>query len=201
MNDARLSADPVPAAQRRLGVHRIAPDMDLEMQVAADGAGVARGAYCADPLASEDLIAAVDGSRSSQMRVEIAAPLPFPMDEDVVAVEDRVVAGPPYAAAPNGQERCPAGGDDVEALVDPAAAARRPELADRPPRPMWSWNGEHVTMECRAAGACRQCQRGEDDSRAQVSTLKLRVAGDSSATLSALTARTLNLCLPGERPL
>ena len=71
--------------------------------------------------------------RAAQVRVEVAAALAFAVDQQVVAVEDRVVAGAPDPAAAHRDQRRPAGGDDVKALVGAPAAARRPELADRTP--------------------------------------------------------------------
>ena len=54
------SAVAVPAPQRGLRVDRPAVDVDLEVEVAADRAGVAGLADRADPLAGEDPVAAVD---------------------------------------------------------------------------------------------------------------------------------------------
>jgi hypothetical protein len=64
--------------------------------------------------------------------VEVAAVLAFAVDQQVVAVEDRVVAGSQDQAVANGDQFGPAGGDDVEALVGAAARARGAEFADRP---------------------------------------------------------------------
>ena len=66
------------------------------------------------------------------MGVEVAAVLAAAMDQDVVAVEHRVVAASQHPAAPGGVEPRPAGRDDVEALVGAAAGARRSEAPDRP---------------------------------------------------------------------
>jgi hypothetical protein len=63
--------------------------------------------------------------------VEVAAALAFAVDQQVVAVEDRVVAGPEDAAVADRDQRRLAGGDDVEALVGAAAVAAGAELADR----------------------------------------------------------------------
>jgi hypothetical protein len=49
--------------------------VDLEVQVAADGAGVAGLADRADSLAGPDAVATVDGRRANQVGVEVAAVL------------------------------------------------------------------------------------------------------------------------------
>jgi hypothetical protein len=106
-------------------------DVDLEVEVAADRDRVAGLTDLADPLARPDLLAPVDRGRSRQVGVEVAAVLAFAVDQEVVAVEDRVIAGPQDAAVADGDQFGPAGGNDVEALVGATAAARSPEFADR----------------------------------------------------------------------
>jgi hypothetical protein len=64
--------------------------------------------------------------------VEVAAPLAFAVDQDVVAVEDRVVAGPQDAAAADRDQLGAAGGDDVEPFVDAPTVAGRVIFTDRP---------------------------------------------------------------------
>ena len=53
------------------------------------------------------------------------------VDQQVVAVEDRVVADFTDLAGDGGDQFGPAGGEDVEAFVDPSAVARRAEFTDR----------------------------------------------------------------------
>lgn len=106
-------------------------DVDLEVEVTADRDRVAGLADEADRLPGPDTIACVDQRRAGHVGVEVAAVLAFAMDQQVVAVEDRVVAGPQDAAASDGDQRCVAGGDDVEALVGTTAVARGAEFADR----------------------------------------------------------------------
>jgi hypothetical protein len=141
----------VPAVQGGLGVDRPAVDVDLEVEVAADRAGVAGLAYRADPLSGPDAIAVVNGRRTTEVGVEIAAVLALAVDEDVVAVEDRVVAAALHAAGRDGNQRCAAAGDDVEALVRPPAAAWRAEFADGATGPVRTPDREDVAEIRRAA--------------------------------------------------
>ncbi|HEY5054111.1 MAG TPA: hypothetical protein VII45_11955 [Solirubrobacterales bacterium] len=53
------------------------------------------------------------------------------MDQQVVAVEDRVIARAQDPAIADGDQFGPAGGDDVEALMGAPTVARRAEFADR----------------------------------------------------------------------
>jgi hypothetical protein len=78
--------------------------------------------------------------------VEVAAVLAFAVDQQVVAVENRVVAAAQDAAAPDRDQRRVAGGDDVEALVTAAAAARDAEFADVAARPVWALDREDVVV-------------------------------------------------------
>jgi hypothetical protein len=156
---------PVPAKQQRLWVDRPVAGVDLEMEVTADGAGVAGLADRADSLAGVDAVAAVERRRARQVGVEVAAPLPFAVDRQVVAVEHRVVAGLQDAAAAYGDQRRAAGGDDVEALVDPPAAARRAELADRATGAVRALDREDVVAVEQTTvvdGASGGCRKGED---------------------------------------
>jgi hypothetical protein len=109
----------------------VAVDVDLEVEVAADGAGVAGLADEADGLAGKDMVAAMDQGRSRHVGVEVAAVLPFAVDQQVVAVEDRVVAGAEDAAVADGDEWGAAGSEDVEAFVGAAAVAWGAEFTDR----------------------------------------------------------------------
>jgi len=134
-------------AQGRLGVYRAPVDVDLEVEVAADGAGVAGSADAADALAGPDALAAVDRGGTDQVGVEVAALLALTVDQQVVAVEDRVIAGAQNAAGRRGDQRRAAGGDDVEALMPAAAAARGAELADVATRPVRAPDREDVRVE------------------------------------------------------
>jgi hypothetical protein len=62
--------------------------------------------------------------------VEVAAVLGFAVDQQVVAVEDWVVAAAQDAAAPDRYQGRVAGSNDIEALVGPTAAAGGAEFAD-----------------------------------------------------------------------
>jgi hypothetical protein len=121
----------VPALQRRLRVDWPAVDVDLEVEVAADRDRVAGLPYGADSLARIDVISLLDQGRAGHVGVEVAAVLAFAVGQQVVAVEDRVVAAVQDAAAPDRDQWRVAGGNDVEALVGAAAAARGAEFADR----------------------------------------------------------------------
>lgn len=153
----------VPAAQGWLGVDRLALGVDLEVEVAADGSGVAGVADGADALTSPDAVAALEGRRAWQVGVEVAAPLPFAADQQVVTVEHRVVAGAQDPATAHRDQRRLAGGDDVEALVGAPAAARRAELADVAAQPMRAGDWEDVVVEASAAvNRVTGSRRGED---------------------------------------
>lgn len=136
--------------------------VDLEVEVAADGTGVAGFAHRSDSLAGPDSVATSDGGWVGQVGVKVAASLALAVDQEVVAVEDRVVATAQNAAGCNGNQRSAAGGDDVEAFVDPAAAARSAEFTDVAARPVRSLDREGVVEEGSApawlGGRCR-CRR------------------------------------------
>jgi hypothetical protein len=121
-------------------------DVDLEVEVAADRAGVACLADEADRLTGVNAVAAMDHGRARHVGVEVGAVLAFAMDQEVVAVEDRVIAAVQDAAASDGDQGRATGGDDVEALVDTSAVPRGAEFADRPPRAVRSLDGEDVTV-------------------------------------------------------
>jgi hypothetical protein len=126
-----MSAVGVPAAQFGLGVDRDAVDVDLEVEVTADGDRVAGLPHRSDRLAGPDSLALSNKGRAGHVGVEVAAVLAFAVDQQIVAVEDGVIAGLQYAAVADGDQFGPAGGDDVEALVGAAAVARGAEFADR----------------------------------------------------------------------
>jgi hypothetical protein len=101
------------------------------VEVAADGDRVTGLADGADPLPRPDPLADVDHGRARKVGVEVAAVLTFAVDQQVVAVEDRVIAGPQHSAVACGDQLGAAGGDDVEAFMGAAAAAGGTEFADR----------------------------------------------------------------------
>jgi hypothetical protein len=142
--------------------------VDLEVEVAADGAGVAGLADGADPLAGPDAVAAPDCGGANQVGVEVAAVLALAVDQQVVAVEDRVVADAQDPAGRDGDQGRAAGGDDVEAFVAAAAAARRSELADEAAGPVRPLDREDVVIEDRRtvmAGALGRRRRGSDSKK------------------------------------
>ncbi len=123
-------------------------DVDLEVQMAADRDRVAGLPHRADALAGVDAPAAVDQGRAGHVGVEVGAILAFAVDQQVVAVEDRVIAGLQNPAAADGYQRRAAGGDDVKALVGAAAAAGGAELAaDRTAGAVRALDGEDVAVE------------------------------------------------------
>jgi hypothetical protein len=125
--------------------------VDLEVQVAADRASVAGHADGSDPLARIDPLAAVDEGWVRHVGVEVGAALAFAVDQQVVAVENRVVAGAQHATAANGDQRGTACRDDVEALVGAAATARSPELADVAAGDVRTLDREDVVVVAEAA--------------------------------------------------
>ena len=134
--------------------------MDLEVEVAADRDRVAGLADGADPLALPDAIAPVERGRARQVGVEVAALLAFAVDQQVVAVEDRVVATTQDAAVADGDQLGPTGGDDVEALVGAAAAAGRAEFADGAASPVRALDPEDVAVVGDAADRTGDAGRG-----------------------------------------
>src|ERR1044071_7714472 len=125
-----MSGDAGPAVQEGRGVDRDVPNVDLEMEGTADADRGAGLPHCPDALAGVEALAAANQGRARHVGVEIGAVLAFAVDQQVVAVEDRVISSAQHLAAAYGDERRAAGGDDVEAFVPAAAAAGRAELAD-----------------------------------------------------------------------
>lgn len=117
------------------------------MQVAADRDRVAGLPHRADQLSRVDALAAMDQCRSGHVSVEVGAVLAFAVDQQVVAVEDRVVAGAQHFAVAHRDQRRVAGGDDVEAFVGTAAVAGSAEFADRAAGAVRTLNWEDVTVE------------------------------------------------------
>lgn len=157
------SAVTVPAAQVRLGVDRVAANVDLEVEVAADSASVARLPHRADALAGPDTLAAVDESGPRHVGIEVAAVLAFAVDQQVVAVQGRVVAPAKDPSAAHRDQRRPTGSRDVEPFVPPSSIPRRPEFSNGPPRPMRPVHGEDVRVVLDAAVRTREGRGGEDE--------------------------------------
>jgi hypothetical protein len=152
----------------------VAVDVDLEMEVAADRDRVTGLAHRADPLTGEDALTAAHEGPVRHMGVEVAAVLAFAVDQDVVAVENRVIPRAQDPAVANGDQRRPAGGDDVEAFVAAAAAAWRAEFADRAAGPVRALDREDVAVVLDTAiamgdpggsgcGKDRKQEEGEED--------------------------------------
>jgi hypothetical protein len=135
-------------------------DVDLEVEVAADRDRVAGLPHGAHSLAGPYSVALLDQGRTGHVSVEVAAVLVFAVDQQVVAVEDRVVAAAQDAAAADGYERRVAGGDDVEALVGAAATARSAEFADRAAAAVRTLNREDVVVVGDGAVAGGDAGRG-----------------------------------------
>jgi hypothetical protein len=119
-------------------------DVDLEVQVAADRDRVAGLPHRADSLAGVDAFAAVDQGRAGHVGVEVGAVLAFAVDQQVVAVEDRVIAAAQDSSIADRDQRRAAGGDDVKALVGAPAAARSAEFADVAAAAVRALDGEDV---------------------------------------------------------
>jgi hypothetical protein len=104
--------------------------VDLKVQMAADRDCVARLPYGADSLSCVDALTAVDQGRPRHVGVEVGSVLAFAVNQEVVAVEDRVVSGAQDFAVADGDKWRAAGGEDVEALVGAATAAGGAEFTD-----------------------------------------------------------------------
>ena len=121
--------------------------VDLEVQVTADRDRIAGLPHRADSLTGVDPLAAVDQRRSRHVGVEVGAVLAFAVDQQVVAVKDRVIAAAQHLAVADRYQGRAAGSDDVKALVGTAAAAGSAELADRTAGAVRSLDGKDVTVE------------------------------------------------------
>ena len=150
----------VPALQRRLGVYWLALDVNLEVEVAADRDRVAGLPHGADSLSGPNSVALLDQGRAGHVGVEVAAVLAFAVDQQEVAIEDRVVAAAQDAAVADGDQRRVAGGDDVEALVAAAAAARGAEFAGVAARAVSTLDREDVVVVDDGAVAGGDASRG-----------------------------------------
>ena len=153
-----LSCSGPSAAARGLGVDRDAVDVDLEVEVAADRDRVAGLADGADPLALPDPLAPVDqrpaaaGGRRSSCAARLRRGSAGSCRRG--PGRSRLRSTRPLR---DRDQRRPAGGDDVEALVGAAAAARRAELADRAARPVRALDREDVAVVGHAAVASWRC--------------------------------------------
>ena len=130
------------------------------MEVAADRDRVAALADGADALALPDPVPLLDRGRARQVGVEVAAPLAFAVDQQVVAVENRVVAGTEDPAVADRDQLGLAGGDDVEALVGAAPAAAGAEFADAAADAVRSLDREDVAVVRNAADGAGNAGRG-----------------------------------------
>lgn len=171
--------------QGGLGVDRAAVDVDLEMEMATDGAGVAGLADGPDVLPRPDAVATVDGERVDQMSVEVAPRLTLAVDQEEISVEDGVIANAKHPPRRRGDQGRTAGGDDVEAFMGTATAAGRPKLADRAARPVRALDREDVgVVGGRAVAAGDLSRRGSGDCSEENEGEKERVLQWCSITRS-----------------
>jgi hypothetical protein len=134
--------------------------VDLEVEVAADRDRVACLPHRAYALAGPDAVSLLDQGRTGHVGVEVAAILAFAVDQQVVAVEDRVVADAQDPPVGDGDQLGPAGGDDVEALVGAAAVARDAEFADGAADAVRALDRKDVAVVGDAAVAADDARRG-----------------------------------------
>src|SRR5215211_537531 len=107
--------------------------MDLEVQVAADGPGVAARPDAPDALARADPGAAAVARAVGQVRVPVVAVGGAPVDDQQVAVEDGVVDVALDAPAAGGGERraAPATTSKPSCLRPPERGAPKRPVAPR----------------------------------------------------------------------
>jgi hypothetical protein len=135
--------------------------VNLEVEVATNRDRVAGLSHRADSLARVDTLTAVDQRGSRHVGVEVGTVLAFAVDQQVVTVEDRVVAGAQHHAVAYRYQRRVAGGDDVEALVGAAAATWGAEFADVAASTVRALDREDVVVVGEAAvGRCEQVGGG-----------------------------------------
>lgn len=155
-------------------------DVDLEVEVATDGDRVAGLPHGADALALEDAPAAVDEGGPDEVGVEVATVLAFAVDQEVVAVEDGVVARAQDAAVADGDQRRAATGDDVEAFMGATARARGAVGADVAARPVRGLDREDMAVVGDAAvaagdlGGSRRPERREEEKEEEKGPLQRR---------------------------
>ncbi len=121
------------------------------MEVAASAGGVAGFANRADPLSLPHPLTVPHRRGPRHVRVEVAAALTFAVDQQKVAVENRVIAVPQDPAVAGRDQLGAAAGGDVEPFVGAAAVARDAEFADRAPDPVRPLDREDVAVVSRAA--------------------------------------------------
>jgi hypothetical protein len=141
-----MSGVVVPAVEGGIWVDWAAVNVDLEVEVAADGDRVAGLPHRADGLAGVEALAAVDQCGAWHVGVEVGAVLAFAVDQQVVAVENRVVAGAQDLAVADGDQGRAAGSYDVEALVGATAAAGGAEFANVAAGAVRTVDGEDVVV-------------------------------------------------------
>jgi hypothetical protein len=100
--------------------------VNLKVEMAADRAGVAGLADGADPLAGIDEVATTGQGWTGHVGVEVAAALPYAVDEEVVAVEDPVIAAAGRTELADGTAGPVGPGDreDVVVIRDAAVGGR-----------------------------------------------------------------------------
>jgi hypothetical protein len=130
------------------------------MEVTANRDRVAALADGADPLSLPNPLAPPDQRRPRQMRVEVAAVLAFAVEQQEVAIEDRVVADPQDPTVGDRDQRGAAGGNDVEALVGAAAVAVGTEFADAAPDAVRAPDREDVAVVGNGPDRARDPRRG-----------------------------------------
>jgi hypothetical protein len=118
--------------------------VNLKVEMATDRDRIAGLPHRTDALAGIDALAAVDQGRAGHVGVEVGAALAFSVDQEVVAVEDWVIAGSQDLAVPHRHERRAAGGNDVKALMGAATVAGGAEFADRAASAVRALDGEDV---------------------------------------------------------
>jgi hypothetical protein len=118
------------------------------------------------------------------------------VDQQVVAVEDRVVSSPAHPAGDGRDHFRLAGGEDVEALVDATAAARGAELADRAAFAVRALEREDVRVEGNGAIAAGDLSRGgSGESRQEGESEKGRALQWCSMTRSTMLYSTASSAL------
>jgi len=119
-----------PVPQQWLWVDQLPTHVDLEVEMATHANRVSGLPHHTYSLTRVYALTLMSQRHPRHVGVEVRTPLPFAVDQQIVAVEHRVIADAQYSTAANGHQRRAAGGDDVKALVDAAATARSTELTD-----------------------------------------------------------------------
>src|SRR4051795_3007674 len=100
---------------------------DLEVELAADRAGVAGPADPADGVTRPDSLAVLNGGGLLEVGVSVVGACSPGVDHDPISIEDRIRAAGLDAASAGGHHAGAAGGEDVLPLVHSATAAWGPE--------------------------------------------------------------------------